>query len=155
MLRSDILTTILVFKILMCVFLSWSIIPKYFPLVHGSTFCSLIWKLRWFVILLFFARKIIISALIIFNIILFALHNLFINWCKDTFCYSGFWLQFFSLLDILWIGAWKDNNSLKVIMNLSKDLLSFLFSTSRILSQLIFSKSRSKASLLKVLKLCL
>ena len=72
----------LVSTLLVCVFhsrCSCSIIAKYFTLVHGSTFYSLIQKLRRFVIFLFFAQKIIIFVLVVLRLILLALKHLFIR----------------------------------------------------------------------------
>ena len=72
----------------MCVFhsrCSWSITPKYFTIVHGFTFCPIIRKLRCLVILLFFARKIIISVLVVLRLIVFALNYSFSVFLSDLF----------------------------------------------------------------------
>ena len=62
------------------------------------------------------------------------LYNLFCTLIdvRIPFFIQEFHCIFFLCLDILWIEAWKESDSLKIFIKLSKDLLKFLFSFSRI-----------------------
>ena len=50
---------------------------------------------------------------------------------KMPFVIQGFDCSFFSLLDILWIGAWKESNSLKIFMKLSSYYIIYIMLLSK------------------------